>query len=196
MKNILLAALLILSPTLSMAATKGAIEVKAEDAKINWEGKKITGSGHMGELKLKSGSIVMDKDQIKSGEFVIDMTSLKNTDLTDSGMNAKLVGHLKNDDFFSVDKHPTATLAINKVEKGKDGKMMVSGDLTIKGIKKPISFPAEIKNEKGSITAKSTMTVDRTAYDIRYNSLKFFSAIGDKAINDTFTVTVEFTAKK
>ncbi len=196
MKRIVLSALVLLSPTFAFAAVKGAVEVKPQDAKIQWEGKKIIGSGHKGELALKSGSMVLEKDTIKSGEFVIDMTSLKNTDLTDAKMNEKLVGHLKSDDFFSIEKHPTALLTINKVAPGKDGKATISGELTIKGIKKSISFPAEIKSDKSGVTAKSTITVDRTAYDIKYNSLKFFSAIGDKAINDTFTVEVEFTAKK
>ncbi len=196
MNRLLISALVLMTPTFALATVKGAIEVKPQDAKIQWEGKKIIGSGHTGELALKSGSMVIEKDSIKSGEFVIDMTSLKNTDLTDEKMNAKLVGHLKSDDFFSIEKHPTALLTINKVTPGKDGKATVAGELTIKGIKKPITFPAEIKSDKSGVTAKSTITIDRTAYDIKYNSLKFFSAIGDKAINDTFTVVVELTAKK
>ncbi len=196
MNRLFLSALVLLTPTLAIAAVKGAVDIKPQDAKIQWEGKKIIGSGHTGELALKSGSMVIEKDTIKSGEFVIDMTSLKNTDLTDEKMSAKLIGHLKSDDFFSIEKHPTALLTINKVTPGKDGKATVIGELTIKGIKKPINFPAEIKSDKSGVTAKSTITVDRTAYDIKYNSLKFFSAIGDKAINDTFTVVVELTAKK
>jgi polyisoprenoid-binding protein YceI len=196
MKHLVLSVCLFAVPTFAVGATKGEMPAKSVEAKIGWEAKKVIGSGHQGELKLKTGSLVMEKDKIKSGEFVIDMTSLKNTDITDEKMNAKLIGHLKSDDFFSIEKHPTALLTITKVETAKDGKHMMSGDLTIKGIKKPISFPAEIKNEKNAVMAKSVITVDRTAYDIKYNSLKFFSAIGDKAINDTFTVTVDLTAKK
>ena len=120
-------------------------------------------------------------------------------DLADEAMNKKLVGHLHSDDFFSIEKNPTSTLKITKVAPGKDGKMEITGDLTIKGITpkdKKVTFPAEVHVTKEGVHAAGTMTVDRTAYNIKYNSLKFFSSIGDKAIADTFTVTFDLIAKK
>ena len=125
---------------------------------------------------------------------MIDMTSLKNTD-QEGDMNAKLVNHLKSDDFFSVEKHPTSTLKITKVEQTGE-KATVNGELTIKGVTKPISFPAEIKVEGKRLSAKGEMKVDRTLYGIKFRSLKFFSDIGDKVINDEFTVGFDITASK
>jgi polyisoprenoid-binding protein YceI len=125
----------------------------------------------------------------------IDMTSLSNKDVSDAGMNAKLVGHLKSDDFFSVEKHPVSSLKITKVEK-KAGKTMITGDLTIKGITKPVTFPADVKVEKNSVKAKGEVKVDRTNYDIKFRSVKFFSDIGDKVINDEFKVGFDISASK
>lgn len=194
MKNLIALGLMLVAPV--AFAKKENFKVSADDTKISWEGKKRIGGAHHGSLKVKSGTMQVDGEKLVGGEVMIDMKSLKNEDLTDEGMNKKLVGHLNSDDFFSTDKHGTATLKINKVEKEKDDNFKISGDLTIKGIKKPITFPAKVHAGKDMVHSTGTMTVDRTLYNIKYNSLKFFSAIGDKAIEDNFTVSFDILAKK
>lgn len=193
MKKIILVSLLSLIPFAASAAT--GTKVNLEESKVQWTGRKLGGE-HTGSLKIKSGNLTMKKDALTGGEFEIDMTSLKNEDITDAENNAKLVGHLKSDDFFSVEKNPTAKFKITKVQKAAGGKYDVTGDLTIKGITQPITFPAEVTMEKGKITAVGKLEVDRTKYDIKYRSLKFFSDIGDKVIKDVFTVDVKLIAGK
>lgn len=193
MKNTLLALGLVLLP-LSAFAKAEAFKVDTGASKATWEGTKLVGK-HDGELKVKGGELSVEKGALTGGKIEIDMTSLTDKDLTDAGMNAKLVNHLKSDDFFSVEKNPTSTLKVTKVEK-KDGKTMVTGDLTIKGITKPISFPADVNVDGKKVTAKGEMTVDRTMYDIKFRSLKFFSDIGDKVIHDQFKVGFDITASK
>ncbi len=199
MKKLLLAISIALLPLTAPAAKTKQAASPAESFKVNtansiakWEGKKI-GGAHQGELKIKSGALIVEKGALTGGNVEIDMTTLTNLDQKDPEMNAKLVNHLKSDDFFSVEKHPVSTFKITKVEQ-KDGKTMVTGDLTIKGIPHPETFPAEVAIEKHGVKAKGTMTVDRTQYDIRYRSLKFFANIGDKVIKDNFTVTFDLTA--
>ena len=97
------------------------------------DGTKVTGS-HYGMVKLKSANLDEKDGHINSGEFVMDMNSITCDDLTGKWMN-DLIGHLKNDDFFGVDKHPTATL---KIKHGMMGKL--DGSLTIKGKTEPVSF--------------------------------------------------------
>ncbi|MBC7126302.1 MAG: YceI family protein, partial [Bacteroidales bacterium] len=70
-------------------------------------------------------------------------------------------------------------------------KAKVTADLTIKGITKPITFEV-IK--KGNVYT-STITVDRTQYNIRYGSGKFFEGLGDKMIYDEFTIEVKLVVK-
>ncbi len=193
MKNALMALALVLSPSLALAKAE-AFKIDTGASKATWEGSKLVGK-HEGELKVKGGELLVDKGALTGGNVEIDMSSLSDKDLTDAGMNKKLVDHLRSDDFFSVEKHPVSTLKVTKVEK-KDGKTMVTGDLTIKGITKPITFPVDVKSDKKGVHAKGEMTVNRTEYDIKFRSLKFFSDIGDKVIHDNFKVGFEVSASK
>jgi polyisoprenoid-binding protein YceI len=106
-----------------------------------------------------------------------------NTDLTDPEWNAKLIGHLKSDDFFSVATFPTAELVITKV----DGNTF-SGKLTIKGITNPVSFMATSQKDGANTVYKGTLTIDRSKYNVRYGSKSFFDNLGDKVIYDEFTL--------
>ena len=165
--------------------------VDAAKSTITWLGKKVTGS-HNGTISLKSGSLNVNGKNVTGGTFVIDMTSIKDADGSE-----KLEGHLKADDFFGSTKYPTSTFVITKVT-GSGTNVNVTGNLTIKGITKPLSFPATVTvNGDGTASALAgKITVDRTKYDIRYGSKSFFDSIGDKAIDDNFEIGVKLVAKK
>jgi polyisoprenoid-binding protein YceI len=193
MKFLFALSLTLLSFSVQAAQKSESYKLDTSASIAKWEGQKLAGSHH-GELKFKSGSFHVANSALKDGEVTIDMTTLKNYDQT-GDMNTRLVNHLKSEDFFSVEKFPTSNLKITKVET-QDGKTTVSGDLTIKGITKPISFPATIDISGNTLTAKGDMTVDRTLYDIRFRSLKFFSDIGDKVIKDNFIVSFDIKATK
>ncbi|MEJ8801451.1 YceI family protein [Pontibacter sp. H249] len=171
-----------------------------EKSEIKWNGKKVTGE-HYGAISLKSGNLTVDKNKVTGGKFVIDMNSITVEDIKDAEYNGKLVGHLKNDDFFGVDKFPTATFEIKSlapIAKAAAGKpnYKVNGLLTIKGITKPVQFPATITVKDGVATAKADVTVNRAQYDVKYGSETFFGSLGDKAIMDDFTVSFNVTAKQ
>jgi polyisoprenoid-binding protein YceI len=179
----------------SNAPKTEVLSVSPSASKITWEATKITKATHTGEVNVKSGKLMATGDKLMGGEFEIDMTSLRNTDLTDAGMKKKLEDHLRSEDFFSVDKFPTSKFVITKVEE-KDGKQQITGDLSIKGKSAVVSFPADVKVSPTTIEAKGRVTVDRTKYNVRYNSAKFFSNLGDKVINDEFIVDVDIKAQK
>ncbi|PWS30809.1 YceI family protein [Pedobacter paludis] len=165
--------------------------VDASKSTITWVGKKVTGS-HNGTIALKSGTLNVNGKSVTGGGFIIDMTSIKDAD-----GSAKLEGHLKADDFFGADKFPTSNFVITKVA-GSGANVTVTGNLTIKGITKPLTFPATVAvNGDGTITATAAkIVVDRTKYDIKYGSKSFFESIGDKAIYDEFELAVKLVAKK
>ncbi len=170
-------------------------KVDKEKSKITWIGKKVTGQ-HTGNINITEGKLLYNDKAITGGTFTIDMNSITNTDLTDAGYNQKLVGHLKSDDFFGVEKFPTATLVITKaVSSGKD-LYKVTGNLTIKGITKVIEFPANIEVTGGLIIAKAKIVVDRSKYDVKYGSNSFFDNLGDKAIDNAFELNVSLIANK
>lgn len=193
MKQLLLLALA-LSPALALAKTE-SWKIDTKSSVLRWEATKI-GGGHQGTVKLKSGKLEMEKDALKGGELEVDMNSIDITDDLGS-MKAKLMNHLRSDDFFSVEKNPTATLKITEVKTLAGGKLEANGDLTIKNIKKPTGpFPLTVTKEGKGVSVHAELQVDRTAYDIKYRSMKFFSDLGDKVIHDKFTVKADLKASK
>ena len=164
---------------------------------VKWAGEKVTGK-HDGEIKLKSGELMMNGKEVKGGEFVLDMASITNADIKDPEYNKKLITHLKSDDFFNVEKFPTANLKIKKITSvegfvGPTFKMVA--DLTIKGKTNEIEFPAVVDTKDGKTTATANITIDRTKWDIKYGSGKFFTGLGDKVINDDFKIDVALSTK-
>lgn len=169
--------------------------VDIEKSEITWTGKKVTGS-HNGTIQLKEGLLMMEEDMLKGGSFTIDMTSIKNLDMAGKDGAGKLEGHLKSADFFNVAEYPNAILEISEVvHRGTPGSFKVVGDLTIKGITKPIKFNTQISTEGGMTVATADITVDRSEYDVRYGSGSFFDNLGDKTIYDEFELNVKLVLK-
>ncbi len=179
----------------SPAKKAATYTVDANKSILSWNGKKVTGE-HSGNIKLQSGSLVVDGNKLVGGQFNFDMNSITNTDLTDAGYNAKFIGHMKSEDFFNTAKYPTSTFKITKVTPKSGDVYDITGNMTIKGITNAVTFPATVKMNGNTIMADGKATLDRTKYDIRYGSKSFFENIGDKAIYDDFTVEMKIVAGK
>jgi polyisoprenoid-binding protein YceI len=188
-----------LSASPGLAAKPYTYKLDASKSKVEWTGKKISGEHH-GHLNFKDGKIIASGKKLVGGQFSVDMTSLKDDDLTDSTYNSKLVNHLRSDDFFSIDKNPTSSFVIKKVTElngNQEGfTHQIEGDLNIKGIVNPISFPAKIKTDKNVLLAEGKIDVDRTKWNIKFRSASFFKDLGDKVIDDKFSVNLNIYAKK
>ncbi|REA61536.1 YceI family protein [Dyadobacter luteus] len=174
-------------------AKEASYAVDAKQSKLVWHAKKVTGE-HSGTAPIKQGSLILNDGKLKGGNFEISLKDLTVTDITDPEYNAKLVGHLKNDDFFAVDKHPVAKLQIVSATPSGANKYDVKGKLTIKGVTNDITFPAEVTSNGKAVTGKAKIAIDRTKYDIKYNSKSVFSSIGDKAIDDVFNLDISLVA--
>jgi polyisoprenoid-binding protein YceI len=175
-------------------AQKTTFEIKPDNTAIDWTGKKVTGE-HKGTIQLKKGRVETAGGKLTGGVFEIDMSSIVNTDM-EGEWKTKLENHLKSDDFFSTQKFPVATLEITKAELIKERTYNITGKLTIKGITHEISFPATIEIDKNKFAAAADITIDRTLWDIRYGSKKFYEDIGDKMIYDDFYIKVKTGATK
>ena len=178
--------LLAVALVMSLGVFAQDVTFSAEKSQLKWTGKKVVGE-HWGYINLKSGAITLKDNKITTGKFVIDMASITVKDLEAGEWNDKLVGHLKNDDFFAVDKFKEAVLVITESSVFKGKESTVTGKLTIKDQTHPITFKA-IQTADG-YTAK--IAVDRTKYDIKYGSGKFFSSLGDNMIEDEFILDVK-----
>ena len=173
---------LMFSMTLASQNTLNTLE-----SSLKWEGKKITGSGHNGSLTFSDSEIkIGDDGNIISGVFTVDMTTLSCDDLTADSGKANLEGHLKSDDFFSVEKFNTATLTISSVENNN-----ATGVLTIKDISHPIDFML-VKTKEGY---KADLVFDRTKYNVKYASGNFFNNLGDKLILDEIELSAQLKLK-
>ena len=173
-----------------------SVKVDVVGSTVSWKGFK-PGGEHFGVISISEGSINLKSGNLVGGSFTFDMNSIVDTDMpADNEYNAKLIGHLKSPDFFDVAKYPTAKFEITSVD-NQNGKVNISGNLTIKEATKNITIPASFINENGIISLKSDVfTIDRTDFDVRYGSKKFFDDLKDKFINDEFEISFEIQAKK
>lgn len=179
-------------------AKSATAQVDAQSSKITWKGsKKIGGSFHTGYVLVKSGTVMYENGQPQSADITIDLNTITNTDLTDAKYNAKLVGHLKSEDFFEVAKFPTAQLKVSKISKSGAKTYKLEGEMTIKGVSQPITLDAEVTGDDAKAqTVQSSFSFDRTKFGLRYGSENFFKNLGDKIINDKVDMTVSLVVKK
>lgn len=175
-------------------------KVDTASSTIEWIGSKPIGK-HNGTLGLTSGSMESKDGNIESGSFVIDMASITVTDL-EGEEKTSLEGHLKGegegkeDHFFNVAKYPKAVFEITGISE-KDGKTYIDGDLTIKDIKKNISFPATTSVDGDTITLDTEVfTINRTEWGVNYASKSVFENLGDKFINDDIELKISIKANK
>lgn len=168
---------------------------KVVGSDVHWWGYKVAkseASSHDGTVKVKSGDMVMKGNQLVGGSFVLDMTSINATDLSGE-YQQKLNGHLKNGDFFEVEKFPTATFVITSVKKNNDKvyNSLVTGNLTVKGKTNAVSFPAKISYSNGTVSlVSSKFSFDRQKFDVAYKS-----TMQDVFVKDDIDMTVKVTAK-
>lgn len=175
------------------------IQSLPKGSKLTWKGGPLIGSGHEGTIEFKSGSLTLSSlgtiTSISKGEFVLDMSTIKSTDIKNTDlMRAKdLEDHLKSDDFFAVEKFPTASFALVEIRPSLNfteaNKYIVSGMLTMKGTTKKITFPATI-TDGDALQIDGVFTIDRTQWDVNYQSKTIYSYLKDNIISDEIQITI------
>ena len=179
--------LIALVVTLFLAVGLQAQTADISEGIIYWKGSKVVPDFHEGTLSISKGALTFEDDLLTGGTFTVDMNSIVCTDLSGKS-GARLVGHLKSDDFFGVDEHPEATLVITNAEKTDDG-YNVKGDFTIRGITHAENFVLKLDGNK----ATADLEIDRSKYNVKFRSGTFFENLGDKLIKDELELRVSFT---
>lgn len=167
--------------------------VSKTESQVTWKASKVTGE-HWGYVPIKNASLDVNGGKITGGSFDMDMVNLTVEDLTDEKSKGNLTNHLKSDDFFSVEKFNTSTFKITDVKSTSATDYTITGDLTIKGITKPVSFPAKVAVAGNKMTATGSIKFDRTHYDIKFRSGNFFENLGDRMIYDEVNLDVKLVA--
>lgn len=175
--------LVLLSQLLSgVLPAQNVRQIDVNESVVKWEGSSLLFfHDHYGTVTIRDGILVTDGDHLTSGMITLDMTTIVNTD---GEFNKGLVDHLKDPDFFDVANYKTANLEIRKVRYRGKGRLECEGDLTIKDITQPIRFYATEITDLSGTSYRSKLKIDRTKWNIKYQSKSFFDDLGDNAISD------------
>lgn len=165
---------------------------------VIWEGRKtlVPNYADSGTLSFQSGEFFINDGVVVGGRAIFDMNSIEVLSTGILRNEDVLKNHLKSDDFFSVENYPTAEILISKAEVISEGQYQLSGIMTIKKIAQEVSFPASVSIGEDEIVIEGRASFDRTLWDIRYGSDKFFDNLANNVIDDLFTVEFKVVANK
>jgi len=141
---------------------------------VDWRASHLAGTNpRFGKINLQSATFSANNNELSNGKVTINLGSLTVTSFPEGDENnTDLAGHLKSADFFDTENHPTATFEITKVEKASgDYSSTVTGNLTIMGITKSITFNANVNVSEKEISIKSEdFSVDRKNWNLNYHA--------------------------
>ena len=173
-----------------LTQTDGVLyKVDTMNSRVEWKGYKVLKTDqttHFGTIRFESGDVTIKEGKLQSGKFVADINTLENIDLKDKQeMKTKLESHLKSGDFFEVEKFPTASYEITKVTEanGGDYNTLLDGNLTIKGITKPVQFKANVTVADGNVNIATEPTdINREDFGLKFE-LPLQNGLLNKEIN-------------
>jgi len=168
-------------------------KIDTKESLLTWKGSMVIGpNSHEGYIFISKGEVLIENGQLMSGTIIVDMNTIE--DKT-HGRDNKLVNHLKDPDFFDVKKFPTSTIEITRVTSLKDGNKAVTGKLTIKGITHVVTFPIKVEVKNGIFKANGKLVIDRTKWDVRYKSGKFYDLLANQTMSDSIEFDIKILAK-
>lgn len=191
MKKIVLV-LAVVMCSIGIMNAQNQIKIDTKKSIIKWAGSNLFKfNKHNGTVNFKEGIIIKNNGGIVGGNFVIDMSSIINTD---GKYNEMLVSHLKNEDFFDVEKYPVSELKFLKFKRTSAIDAIVEAELAIKDFANSINFKAKLDITKGKWVLISKFFIDRTRWGIKYESKGFFGGVKDDIISDAieFEVIIEW----
>lgn len=182
------------TPAAALDGTGDVYLVDTLTSVIEWIGATPGNYQHNGTIRLSAGQFTVSNNQLTSGNFKININSITNLDQTGKD-KTNLEGHLKNEDFFEVEKFPFGSFEITGIRSDSTGEKIV-GNLTLKEKTNSIEIPAKVKiDEKYVVAETPTFTIDRTKWGIVYNS-GIIGTIKDDLINDEISLKLKIVASK
>ncbi|MCP9753499.1 YceI family protein [Ferruginibacter sp. HRS2-29] len=182
------------SPLSLHAGDENYVAIDTSESLVKWKGAMLIGSNsHTGFVYIKRGELMVENGQLIGGTVEVDMSTIEDER---HGRNNNLVNHLKNADFFDVEKFPFTTVSIIKVASINELEKEITANLTIKGITHPVAFPAKVTISNTFIEASGKLTIDRTKWGVHYKSGKFYALLADQTMSDDIEFDVKLLAKK
>ena len=179
----------------------GLFEVDVETSVVRWTGRNLF-NHHQGTVKLAGGRIEVQNGALKAASFTLDMNRIVCEDLVDTAYNAMLIRHLRDDDFFAVDRFPTAEFVCEHAEPLPSctpgtPNYTLHGTLTLRGVTQPLSFPAVIAAaDADHLTGQAQFEIDRTQFGSQYGSGKLFAFLGKHVVNDHIHLHIKLHATR
>ena len=140
------------------------VVISPDNSKLDFVAAKVTRS-HNGSFKQFTGTIDLVNNSVEQSRVMIDIdTASVVTD--DEG----LTKHLKTPDFFDVAKNPKATFTSSKIEPATTAGAThtVTGNFELHGVKKAITFPANIQVAPDKVTVNAEFAINRKDFGINY----------------------------
>lgn len=167
---------------------------------VDWKAWHLGKTGERsGSVMLKEAEVSVNEGVLAGGKFVLDIAGLTVTNFgEDTAQNEKLRGHLTSGDFFLTDSFPTATFEITSVDTmSGDFNTKISGNLTIKGISKNITFNSNVEIAENAVTISSeTFEVNREDWGLTYNAEGTAGVPVDYLISNEIAFTIHANVTK
>ena len=152
------------APVVEPAGPAEQLTLDPAKSSVGYIGAKVTQT-HEGGFRTVSGSITLHPDAVERSAIEVRVA-------TDSlfADEEKLTNHLKSPDFFDVAQFPEASFRSTSIRAGgSDGAThTITGDLTMHGQTKAISFPATVVVTAESVEARAEFTINRKDFGIVY----------------------------
>jgi rhodanese-related sulfurtransferase len=178
----------------------GTYRIDVEKSALEWIGRNLN-NRHFGRIAIQEGNLLIQGGRLTGGSIVLDMNTVTNLDLQDPAWRDMLLRHLKSDDFFAVERFPTASFRLTGWEAVEGASPEVpngiaSGELTIRDVTRPINFPAVVAPQvDGSIKAHASFDIDRTLWNVCYGSGKLFERLGMHLVHDIISLELFILAR-
>ncbi|TJZ53801.1 YceI family protein [Sphingobacterium olei] len=167
--------------------------INTEESVVTWKGSNLNGiNTQTGYVYISKGELMIENRQLMGGAVEVDMNTIEDKN---HGSDNKLVNHLKDADFFNVKKFPFSAISITRVTPVNGGNKKVTANLTIKGITHSVTFPIKIEVMDGTVKANAKLVIDRTKWDVRYKSAKFYDNLANQTMSDSIEFHIKIIAK-
>jgi polyisoprenoid-binding protein YceI len=177
--------------TAPSAASRETLALDRASSSVGFTGAKVTGS-HDGTFSDFTGSIELDPQDLAASavRVTIQMSSL-------AIEPERLQGHLLSPDFFDAPQFPTAAFESTAVRAGSEGTVggqpathTITGNLTMRGQTRSVSFPAIVTVEPSGVRARSEFSINRRDFQIVY------AGMPDDLIRDEVVIRFDVRAPR
>lgn len=182
----------------SVAPSLAKRALDTERSVIYWTGRNLVNQ-HTGKLAVTAGYLEAGKNGLNSAVVKTHFDTLECTDIPDQKMNQVLLNHLKAADFFLADEFPEASFVLTEIEAIEGAtpgrpNSRVKGNLNLRGQSRPVEFEAVFHQDPDQWVVQANLEIDRTRWNSRYGSGRYFEALGKHLVNDLISLQVQLFA--